>query len=137
VAAGSTHALALDIVGTGVYAWGRSDYGQVGHTDDIDSGDIEKSPQQIAFPRSMEGTLIKDIATGPLVSMAITEENDVYTWGFVESGATGHILENDITRPKKLNVLKKVYGKRGSTNCHVLSASGGGQHSLMVIDRFA
>lgn len=84
----------------------------------------------------MEGTLIKDIAAGPLVSMAITRGNDVYTWGFDESGATGHILGKDITRPKKLNVLKKVYAKRGPTNCHVLSAAGGGQHSLMVIERF-
>eukprot|EP00980_Cylindrotheca_fusiformis_P013094 scaffold3281_cov129-Cylindrotheca_fusiformis.AAC.13 len=137
VAAGTTHALALGITGRDVYGWGRADYGQVGHSVSVQTGDIETSPQQIAFPSTLGTTLVRDIAAGPLVSMAISEDNDVYTWGFDESGATGHNIGKDILRPKKLDVLKKGYGKRGSTNCHVLSAAGGGQHSLMIIERFA
>jgi len=137
VAAGTSHGLALDMGGNAVFAWGRSDYGQLGHTDEIKGGDIEMSPQQVAFPKSLEGTRIKDISTGSSISMAITEENDIYTWGFGESCATGHIGTEDITRPKKLDVLKKAYGKTGSTNCHVLGAAGGAQHSLMIVERFA
>ena len=103
----------------------------------IRGGDIEVSPIQIAFPTELEGTRIKDISTGCSVSMAITEENDIYTWGFGESCATGHLGSQDITRPKKLNVLKKAYGQTGSTSCHVLGAAGGAQHSLMIVKRFA
>eukprot|EP00980_Cylindrotheca_fusiformis_P014745 scaffold4009_cov124-Cylindrotheca_fusiformis.AAC.25 len=137
VAAGTAHALALGITGRDVYGWGRADYGQVGHSVTVQAGDIETSPQQIAFPSTLGTTLIRDIAAGPSVSMAISEENDVYTWGFDESGATGHNIGKDILRPKKLDVLEKGYGKRGSTNCHVLNAAGGGQHSLMIIERLA
>jgi alpha-tubulin suppressor-like RCC1 family protein len=128
----------LNITGVAMYGWGRSDYGQIGHSGDVKSGDQEESPKRISFPMSMNGKRIKDIVAGTLISMAISEDNEVYTWGFAESGATGHILENDVVRPKQLDVLKKKYGKRGGpTNCHVLSASGGGCHSLMVIERFA
>jgi len=139
VAAGESHALALDMTGNAVFAWGRSDYGQLGHTDQIKGGDQELSPVQIAFPKSIENVRIQDIAAGSSVSMAITEEKDVYTWGFGESRATGQPGNDDITLPKKLNVLKKVYGKKigDTTNCHVLEAAGGAQHSLMIIQRFA
>lgn len=136
VAAGTSHSLALDIFGIAVFAWGRSDYGQCGHTSSITVGDVEKSPKRVAFPSNLQGVLIKDIAAGPLVSMAITRENDIYTWGFGESGATGHKGDNDILRPKKLDVLRK-YKNKGPSQCHVLNVSGGAQHSLAVIERFA
>ncbi|CAJ1969562.1 unnamed protein product [Cylindrotheca closterium] len=140
VSAGTSHGLALDMAGNAVFAWGRSDYGQLGHTDDIKGGDIEMSPQQIAFPESLGSTRIRDIAAGSSISMAITEENDVYTWGFGETCATGHLASaEDIKRPKKLDVLRQALKRGGakSKNCHVLEGTGGAQHSLMILECFS
>lgn len=137
MSAGSSHSLALDIVGTKLYAWGRSDYGTIGHTTNIRAGDVERDPVLISFPRSMEGLPIKDIVAGGNVSMAITEKNEIYTWGFGEEGAPGHAGISDILKPKKLDVLRKYRTSDAKKKSyHVLDAAAGGQHSLMIIKEF-
>jgi alpha-tubulin suppressor-like RCC1 family protein len=141
VAAGQQHSLALSIRGDAVFAWGRSDYGQLGLTNEKQSaGSMETTPKQVAFPKTVGDMRIKDIAVGPLLSMAIMDNNDVYSWGFAETGATGHLTDEDgadIVRPKKLEVLQKYSdNQHQGTNCHVHNISGGGQHTLMVIKRF-
>ena len=137
VAAGNVHSLAKNAFGTIVYAWGRSDYGQLGlHYEKIEGGDFESTPKEVAFPATIGDDLIKDIAAGPLTSYATTTSNDVYSWGFNESCATGIRSPDleDVLRPQKVNVLAK-YSK--DQNCHVHNISGGGQHTLMVVKRYA
>jgi alpha-tubulin suppressor-like RCC1 family protein len=140
VAAGSMHSLALNMLGDSVYAWGRADYGQLGLSGvQPKTGSFDATPQQVAFPRSVGGVRVKDIVAGPLLSFALFDNHDVYSWGFNETGTTGHLSGNDsdVLRPTKLDVLREYKEKNAkATNCQVHSISGGGQHSLMVIQRY-
>lgn len=144
VAAGSMHSLALNCLGNAIWAWGRSDYGQLGLSSKMaESGGCETTPQQVPFPSEVGDMLFTDISAGERTSAAVLANGDVYTWGFNTTGATGHKVrtENgseDIMRPKKLDVMrlyKKKDPSRG-TDARVLNVAGGGQHSLMVIERF-
>ncbi|KAL3941917.1 MAG: hypothetical protein SGBAC_003809 [Bacillariaceae sp.] len=136
-----------DGYGTKVYSAGHNGYGQLGHGDDLER-----------HIKDLEGKLIKKVVAGSSHALALDmggngffawdrsvygqvgvsdDHGDVYNRGFCESCATGHSSDKDITRPKKLGILRKAYGKTGSTNCHILEAAGGAQHSLMIVERFA
>jgi len=55
-------------------------------------------------------------------NLAITENGDIYTWGYGDMGALGHGEDKDEYNPKKLNIGDwKVY-----------QAAGGGQHSAIL-----
>lgn len=140
VSAGATHSLALTIGGDAVWSWGRADYGQCGlSAEPPATGSFVSTPTQVAFPDTLVigDTRITDIVAGPIVSMITTQDGDVYSWGFNEMCATGHGGDNDILRPKKLNVLRQ-YAKKNypGSCCDVHNISGGGQHTLMVVERF-
>jgi alpha-tubulin suppressor-like RCC1 family protein len=147
VVAGASHSLALNTLGNAVFAWGRSDYGQLGLSfEQATPGAFESTPLQVPFPADANyasRARICEISSGPLMSMAILDNHDVYTWGFNEPGSTGHRTKNgeDVRRPKKLEIMRK-YKKKDQqqtmgANAHVLNANGGGQHSMMVVKRFA
>ena len=141
-AAGEHFSVALNLVGDAVYSWGRSDYGQLGLYDEKqDSGSFEPIPQRVAFPDKTfkSYTLFKDIDAGDRHAMVITYEGEVYTWGFGETGTTGRDLpeEADDYRPLMLDVLRTYREKDEAANFKVLQASGGGQHTLMLIQRFS
>lgn len=61
--------------------------------------------------------------------MAITEANEIYTWGSGVVGATGHAGEDDIVTPTKLDVLKQVYDETGA----LVFEAACGDHSLMIV----
>mmetsp|Transcript_53522 Transcript_53522/g.81193 ORF Transcript_53522/g.81193 Transcript_53522/m.81193 type:complete len:562 (-) Transcript_53522:199-1884(-) len=136
VAAGQSHSLALDIAGCAVYSWGKSDYAQLGYPVKIGAASFEWEPKQVAFPSTIGDVGIRDIGAGASVSFAITDEHDVYSWGYGDSCATGFRSDDDIVRPRKLFVLKKYKKNGGPTNCQVHQVVGGGQHTIMLIKRF-
>ena len=136
VAAGEFHSLALNLQGNAVFSWGRSDYGQLGLSWETDgAGGMETSPKQVTFPDTVGDMRISEIGAGAAISFAIFVNKDVYTWGFNETAATGQTGGKDILRPKKLNVLKHYASSGAPTKCHVENVAGGGQHTLMVINR--
>jgi Regulator of chromosome condensation (RCC1) repeat len=70
--------------------------------------------------------------------MALTEENELYTWGFNEEGQTGHTnstdhLPTDIYRPTLLNLDVTSEAHRTTYHCHPIQMSGGGQHSIVLV----
>ena len=130
VAAGAAHCLALDMFGQNVYSWGDPNYGVLGLYEEENLNYVT-TPQEVAFPDDLGDTRIVDIAAGHLTSFAVTQDKDVYSWGYGESGANGHRGDDDTNRPKKLNVMRRI----GRENCNVLRVDGGGQHSMMLIQR--
>mmetsp|Transcript_57364 Transcript_57364/g.139958 ORF Transcript_57364/g.139958 Transcript_57364/m.139958 type:complete len:604 (+) Transcript_57364:332-2143(+) len=134
VAAGAGHCLALDMLGQNVYSWGDPVSGVLGLYDEENLAYVT-TPQEVAFPENLGDTCIVDIAAGDSASFAITQDNDVYSWGYGEMGATGHPGNNDINRPKKLDVMRRIKRDGQEEKCKVLRVDGGGQHSLVLIQR--
>lgn len=124
VAAGPYHSYIVDGDGHLMFACGQNSYAQLGlgHS---------RSPQfglqPVAFP---EPVLLTRIAAGGSHGMALDADNTLYTWGFNEMGATGHMrnaigeTDGDIFRPTKLNLHSKK---------KILDFGGGGQHSAIVL----
>jgi alpha-tubulin suppressor-like RCC1 family protein len=83
--------------------------------------------------------MFESVAAGDRHVMAITTAGHVYTWGFGETGTTGHKLPDnwDDCRPRKLDVLRDYRDKHVAANSLVRAAAGGGQHTLMIIERYS
>ena len=116
--------------GKRIYTFGRADKGSLGRgppAKDKDGKDaLEAIPKVVPFP-STEPVLIAKISAGDRHVLAVTPENELYTWGYEE--ACGH--GKDMFRPRKLDVSKFLQ-KRS----RVFDIAGGGQHSAMVVVRY-
>jgi len=137
VACGAFHSLALNALGNAVFAWGRSDYGQLGLFDSIQkAGDSVKEPKQVEFPPDITSNRFVTILSGDSVSAAVTDDHQVYTWGYGDSNASGHKGDDDIVRPKRLNLMRKYNKESGPKTAHTYGGSGGGQHTLLLVKRY-
>ncbi|XP_012230297.1 RCC1 and BTB domain-containing protein 1 [Linepithema humile] len=82
IACGSHHSLALTEDGE-VYAWGQNNCGQVGNSISTNQG----APRQVNS--SLVGKKIVHIACGQTSSMALTDNGEVYGWGYNGVGQLG------------------------------------------------
>lgn len=136
--------------GRNLFAWGKLDEGATGlydreKTESYTNGDFEGTPQQVAFPNTLGHSCLVDISAGDTTSFAITDNGDVYSWGYNENSQTGHYSVDCsiIPQPRQLDVIssvnaaiKKSNKKPAANKCHVTRVSSGGQHTLMVINRY-
>ena len=103
VAAGGYHSLVVTEAGTTLYACGRTEDGALG---------IGFSPkkfidtfQPVAFPKVV---VLANVFAGDIHSMALTTEDEMYSWGSAMSKAQGHFQDatgqedGDIMRPVQL-----------------------------------
>ncbi|KAL3853004.1 hypothetical protein ACJMK2_016594 [Sinanodonta woodiana] len=97
VSCGAEHTMVLTV--QGVYGWGSSKYGQIGlgtrHT--------------YTRPMLLEGISKESfvsIECGQFHTLALTENADVYSWGWGVYGQLGHGDPEDGLVPKKINALK-------------------------------
>lgn len=176
VEGGFSHSLFLDASGKKLYACGRSDYGQIGNLLEPpkEAGSCENKPTRIPLVYDPPANriheddkineddidedvqpVIKQISAGSSHNFAVTNDGEVYSWGFGQQCATGHgeiregmvdgkVAEEDedgmgigeeddpdVHRPKKLVTTKM--GKNKDTTIVVSHVSGGGQHSAFVV----
>jgi alpha-tubulin suppressor-like RCC1 family protein len=118
-----------------LYSFGRADYGQLGIGFVDQEGAFRSTPQLVLFPFS-EPVKVLEINAGERHAMVITEEQELYTWGFNEEGATGHVdVKHDIFSPRKLDLMQHVRGDDIS-HCDVVGMSCGAQHSLVLAQFF-
>eukprot|EP00586_Coscinodiscus_wailesii_P012317 CAMPEP_0172506562 /NCGR_PEP_ID=MMETSP1066-20121228/196112_1 /TAXON_ID=671091 /ORGANISM="Coscinodiscus wailesii, Strain CCMP2513" /LENGTH=476 /DNA_ID=CAMNT_0013283641 /DNA_START=110 /DNA_END=1540 /DNA_ORIENTATION=- len=126
VAGGFHHTLCLTQDGN-AFSFGRGDSGQLGVTDTLPaSGYCEMAPVPVTLPDAEKG---KDISCGSNHCLLMSENGNVYTWGYGDLGALGHGKEKDEFRPKKLNITRKL---ENAKNAVVHQIVGGGQHSVFV-----
>ena len=87
VACGSWHSLVLSIYGD-VYSWGWNEHGQLGHS----AG--PQAPSTISLPTLIENpdnsVNFAAIRCGARHSAAVTEDGQLYTWGWNEYGQLGN-----------------------------------------------
>jgi len=106
IACGGHFSMALDKEGN-VWSWGSAENGSTGRNTDgkqIGKGKATYAvhmPQKISFP---QGTKIKKIVCGVSHTVALSEEGDVYTWGFGGYGRLGHKKQEDELKPRKIEM---------------------------------
>ncbi|CAI5725067.1 unnamed protein product [Peronospora destructor] len=97
VACGREHTLALTRKGR-VFSFGVGRGGRLGNGSETD----KEQPFAIC---GMEGYRITAIDAGECHSCALSNEGDVFTWGFGNSGSLGHGNRDNCLKPRKLEGL--------------------------------
>jgi regulator of chromosome condensation len=122
---GMHHSLVLSSAG-GLFAFGRSDSGQLGSNQgSIDAaGDFSALPIKPLLPSHV---VVTGIDCGGNHNLALTKQGEVYSWGYGDMLALGHGEEKDEFLPKKLN-----FNKANIKNITVTQVAGGGQHSAII-----
>ncbi|KAL4588365.1 hypothetical protein LXL04_001249 [Taraxacum kok-saghyz] len=97
IACGDSHCLAVTMEGQ-VQSWGRNQNGQLG------IGTIEDSlvPQKI---EAFQGITVKMVAAGAEHTVAITEDGDLYGWGWGRYGNLGLGDRKDRNIPEKVSII--------------------------------
>ncbi|OWM76355.1 ultraviolet-B receptor UVR8 isoform X2 [Punica granatum] len=120
IACGDSHCLAVTMEGE-VQSWGRNQNGQLGlgHTED------SLMPQKI---QAFRGLSVKMVAAGAEHTAAITDDGELYGWGWGRYGNLGLGDRNDRSIPEKVS---SVHGEEmvlvacGWRHTISVSASGG------------
>ena len=94
IAAGQMHSLALKNDGT-IWAWGNNYYGQLGIG--VSDSVAHMTPVQAA----VTGT-VTAIAAGQNHSLALTNNNSLWTWGYNERGELGNGTSNNTSIPTNI-----------------------------------
>ena len=111
VKGGIHHSIALSNQGQ-LYAFGRGDSGQLGVSEMIGkaAGAFSDTPCHINLPQNNINDKVISIACGGNHNLAITANNDIYSWGYGDMLALGHGEEKDENLPKKMNLAKSKLG---------------------------
>ncbi|KAM0840808.1 hypothetical protein ACQ4PT_059409 [Festuca glaucescens] len=115
IACGDSHCLAVTVNGQ-VHSWGRNQNGQLGLGNNEDS----LLPQKI---QAFEGVCISMIAAGAEHTVAVTEDGDLYGWGWGRYGNLGLGDRDDRFVPEKVSPVEGE--KMGLVAC-------GWRHSVTV-----
>ncbi|MED6220789.1 Ultraviolet-B receptor uvr8 [Stylosanthes scabra] len=128
VSGGWRHSMALTTSGI-LFGWGWNKFGQVGVGDNAD----RCSPVKVKFPEDQK---VIQISCGWRHTIAVTEKQNVYSWGRGTNGQLGHGETVDRNSPKIIEALS-VEGSSGqniaSSNTDPLS----GKHFASLSERYA
>ncbi|KAG8064559.1 hypothetical protein GUJ93_ZPchr0004g39967 [Zizania palustris] len=98
IACGDSHCLAVTMAGE-VQSWGRNQNGQLG----LGTTEDSPLPQKI---QAFEGVCVKMIAAGAEHTAAVTEDGDLYGWGWGRYGNLGLGDRNDRLVPEKVSAVE-------------------------------
>jgi len=130
VCGGEHHSLAIGSDGS-VYSFGRADSRELGV--EIE-GDLAKPGAFRAEPTKLRldpPARIKSGVCGSHICAIISEENNLYTWGFGENMQLGYPTNNDEDQPTPKLVQ---ISKSDPSPLKVAAFSAGGQHSLCLLE---
>ncbi|PIK51746.1 hypothetical protein BSL78_11377 [Apostichopus japonicus] len=119
ISCGNKHTLALTSTGR-VYAWGSSKFGQIGVGD-------RKTRTHPSLVDELQGSGCVEIVCGQYHSLARTQDNQVWSWGWGVHGQLGHGSVEDQLIPQVVgSLVGKDIVQIGAGACHsgVLSADG-------------
>ncbi|KAL1507069.1 hypothetical protein AB1Y20_007930 [Prymnesium parvum] len=110
------HSLALAIEGK-LYSWGNGNHGQLGHG----VCRPECSPRLV---EALDGVRVIGVACGDFHTLALTEEERVYTWGSGAFGELGHATLSHQPLPRALSNVDGV---------GLLHAACGASHNVLLV----
>jgi alpha-tubulin suppressor-like RCC1 family protein len=85
-----------------VYAWGRGEYGQLGHG----SRQGANFPKLVSMPQNV---VVVKLSLGTSHSCALCTYGNVYSWGYGGDGRLGHGDEEDVLVPKMIESLQNEH----------------------------
>jgi len=88
--------------------WGRGVFGQLGHEPDPETGE---QIQSLSIPMPVRGLAQKHIvqvACGWQHTMALSNQGQVFSWGYGEDGQLGHGNIEDFSSPHLINGIKNI-----------------------------
>ncbi|KAF4687477.1 hypothetical protein FOZ60_003951 [Perkinsus olseni] len=104
-----------------LYTFGSNQYGQLG----VGDGCLRSStPLRVRGP--LEERKIVKVACGGSHMAAVTDEGELYTWGYGRDGNLGHGDKADVGVPKLVEALK---GKR------IVDVAAGGGHTMALDEK--
>ena len=112
----AAHTLALTAQGE-LYSWGHGKQGQLGHG----GSTSEATPRRV---EALRHTRVVGLAGGHFHSLALAEDDTVYTWGAASHGELGHPIATHQPTPR---ALAAVRGRR------LLFAACGGTHTALLL----
>eukprot|EP01041_Mallomonas_annulata_P006089 gene6089-12293_t len=133
VKGGMHHSLVLTSSGV-LWAFGRGDSGQpppvavtlgIGRLQGGSAGDFAPLPEEVQLPANA-GHVVS-IACGSNHNLAVTDKNEVYSWGYGDMLALGHGKDKDEPTPKRLN-----FKDAKVENITLKQVACGGQHSAII-----
>ncbi|XP_075493965.1 ultraviolet-B receptor UVR8-like [Primulina tabacum] len=107
ISGGWRHTMALATDGK-LYGWGWNKFGQLGVGDNID----QCSPVQVTFPLDQK---VEKISCGWRHTLAVTEWQNVFSWGRGTNGQLGHGDSVDLNVPK----IIVAFSRDGSGGQHI------------------
>ncbi len=115
VSLGETHSAAITENGD-LYTWGRNDYGQLGNGTTTAQSEANPIPIKIM-------SNVKSVSLGSWHGAAITENGDLYTWGYNSYGQLGNgTTESSSTPIKIMSNVKSV--SLGSVHSAAITENG-------------
>jgi alpha-tubulin suppressor-like RCC1 family protein len=118
IAAGDTHSLAIDANGH-LYAWGSHNKGQLGPIMSSQLIGFSASPLRVKL-----GFKLKQVDAGMHYTIALSDQGELYAWGWNGMGQLGESAVNATNRATKISDLKRVR-----------EISAGAFHALALNDR--
>ena len=120
-AAGRDHTILVMSTGD-VYTCGSGANGQLGH------GDTQEhlTPRYVEMNLHAEDSVVS-CAAGDALSVALTRNGKVYSWGFGESGALGHGSRKTLFAPQEIRTL--------SVNANITAIACGNYHTAALDDK--
>ena len=110
ISCGENHTICLDNHGN-VFSFGSNHYGQLG---------VEKEKVTLGYTHYIQTIslpLIKQVSCGRYFSICLSEDGNLYSFGYNNYGQLGHGNHQSIVLPKKIEVLENVLFVRcGSYN---------------------
>ncbi|KAG5680923.1 hypothetical protein PVAND_010399 [Polypedilum vanderplanki] len=104
-----------------VYSIGRKEYGRLG------LGDVQDDVAELTHITALKDKKIVDISCGAENTLALSEDGKLYVFGSGTSSTLGTGSEDDVPIPKLLESAQTKDKK-------LLAVSGGGQHSLFLVE---
>ncbi|KAL1814080.1 hypothetical protein ACET3Z_024145 [Daucus carota] len=128
ISGGWRHTMAVSSTGK-LYGWGWNKFGQVGSGDNLD----HCSPMPVNFPHEQK---VVQISCGWRHTLAVTDKQNVYSWGRGTNGQLGHRESIDRNTPKIIEALS-VDGSNGQLIESSNIDPSIGKISVLPSDRYA
>ncbi|KAM7529011.1 hypothetical protein LguiB_032421 [Lonicera macranthoides] len=128
ISGGWRHTMALSSEGK-LYGWGWNKFGQVGVGDNVD----HCSPMEVKFPQEQK---VVQISCGWRHTLAVTERNNVFSWGRGTNGQLGNKESMDRNTPTIIDALSDD----GSSGQHLETSkvdASAGKVSALSLGRYA